>query len=294
VKRRITTLVVVAALIAAVVTCEVQLRSIQRDDPLGRQLLYLPTPEILKMLSLGNQGLMADLLYLWAIQYYSQFRLQDKFLYLDTVFDLITDLDPLFTDAYRIGAMIMSIQRHGDPEQREAAVVRLYDKGLANRPDDWELAETAAWDAHLILRDRELAIRWAEMAAERPGVRPRVRRILAQWRDKAGEWSIEDSIEYWEDILADSVRIVDIHLAKSHLYDAWARLHRQSLDPLLAQYWRRSGRCPADWQDLVSTGMLSQIPLDYMGEVYGIDAESCTTDPHKRIPWKGLVPQKED
>jgi tetratricopeptide (TPR) repeat protein len=294
VKHRAIAAVVVVALIAAVVTCEMRLGSISRDDPLGRQLLYLPTPEILEVLSLGNRGLVADLLYLWAIQYYSQFRLQEKFLYLETVFNLITDLDPFYSDAYRIGAMIMSIQRHGDPEQRKQAVVRLYDKGLANRPDDWELAEVAAWDAYLVLRDRELAIRWAKMASERPGARPRVKRMYARWKDTTDAWSVEDSIEYWEDVLATSTRIADVQFAKSHLYDAHARRDRQLLDPLLARYWRRTGRCPNDWRELVDAGMLPQPPLDYVGNVYRIDRESCTTDPYKRIPWKILVPRKEN
>jgi tetratricopeptide (TPR) repeat protein len=290
-RRNTTTVIVVAALIASVVTCEYQLRSVPRDDPLGRQLLYLPTSEILKICSLGNQGLMADLFYLWAIQYYSQFRLREKFLYLETVFDLITDLDPLYFDAYRIGAMIMSVQRYGDPEEHKAAVARLYEKGLANRPDDWEFAEVAAWDAYLVLRDRDLAIRWAGMAAERPGARPRVKRVYAKWRDTAGAWTAEDSIQYWEDVLAESEREVDIHLAKSHLYDVYVRLDRGRLDPLLAGYWRRTGRCPEDWRELVDLGWLREAPLDYMGHVYGIDAESCTMVALKRIPWKRLRPE---
>jgi len=204
VRRRLLTLAAVLALGAAAVVSGARLHAIPEPDALGKQLLYLPTPEILKLASLGNQGLMADLLFIWSIQYYSQFAVDEKFLYLETVFDLVTDLDPRYFDAYRIGALIMTLQRFGDPAQHKAAIVRLYDKGLRNMPESWELAEVAAWDAHLVLNDQELAVRWMKAAAERPGAPPEVKRVYGRWRDNIHGWTVEDSIAYWEGIVAEA------------------------------------------------------------------------------------------
>ena len=81
-KRIVCAAAAVVVLLAIAITSEVRLRSIERADPLGPELLYLPTYEMLKIMSLGNEGLMADLLFLWSIQYYSQFRPHEKFLYL--------------------------------------------------------------------------------------------------------------------------------------------------------------------------------------------------------------------
>jgi len=110
VKRTMLSLVIIGALIALAVGAEVKLGRIPREDPLGRELLYLPSPEMLKIMSLGNPGLAADILYLWSIQYYSGFKPNERFLYLEAIYNLITDLDPLYFDAYRIGALIMGIQ----------------------------------------------------------------------------------------------------------------------------------------------------------------------------------------
>jgi hypothetical protein len=283
VRRRLLTLAVVLALGAVAVVSGQRLHAIPRADSLGKQLLYLPTPEILKLVSLGNQGLMADLLYIWSIQYYSQFALDEKFLYLETVFDLVTDLDPRFFDAYRIGALIMTLQRSGDPAQHKAAIVRLYDKGLRNMPDSWELAEVAAWDAHLVLNDQELAVRWMRAAAERPGAPPEVKRVYGRWRDNIHGWTVEDSVAYWEGVVAEANRTVDIRLATSHLYDSYVTLHRRRLDPLLAAIRQRTGECPESWQEVVERGLLPAAPLDYVGNPYGIDRESCTLVAHKRI-----------
>ncbi len=278
--------VVVGLLIALVVTCERRLGAVDRVDPLGKELLYLPSLDMLKLSSLGNEGLAADLLYLWSIQYYSDFRIKDKFLYLETVYDLITDLDPLYFDAYRVGAMIMTIERGSRAEERKASVERLYDKGLAAMPGNWELAEVAAWDAMQQLRDPELAVHYAAIAAARPGAPPRVKRVYGRWLDSAGAWTVDDSIAYWQDVLAEAERWPDIVLAKNHLYDALARRDEGELNPMLDGYRRRFGQCAENWQQLVDLGWLREAPLDYVGNPYGIDQEQCKLQPKKRIRWK--------
>jgi hypothetical protein len=228
---------------------------------------------------------MADLLYLWSIQYYSGFRIDERFPYLEATFDEITDLDPLYFDAYRIGAMIMTIEHAKDPDERRDAVERLYDKGLANMPDSWELAEVAAWDAYNHLKDRELAIKYAGIGAGIPGAPARLKRVYGRWEDNAGQWTIEESIDYWEEVLAEAVRKPDVILAETHLYDAYAALHHRQIDPLLDAYRKRFGKCPSDWQRMIGAGYLKTVPLDSIGKPYGIDPKGCRLLPHKQIRW---------
>ncbi len=276
---------VIAALFATAVVCEVNLHSVQAADPLGKRVLYLPSDRALRLASLGNDGLVADLLYMWAIQYYSQFDFREKFLYLDTVFNLITDLDPRYKDPYRIGAMIMSLQKYGDRADHKRAIVGLYEKGIAAMPEDWEIAEIAAWDAKLVMQDTELAVRWMGIAAERPEAPNTIKRIYARWRDDIHGWTIEDSISYWEEVVAEADTKVAKNLATSHLYDSYVTLHRHTLDPTLRSYYERSGRCPESWQEVVDAGLLAAVPVDSLGNPYGIDSETCTMVAHKKIRW---------
>jgi hypothetical protein len=275
----------VAVLLAIVVLSEINLRSIERTDPLGRRLLYLPSHEMLDLVSLGNEGLMADLLFLWSIQYYSSYRPDETFLYLETVYDLITDLDPLYFDAYRVGALIMMLDLHANPKVQKQAIERLFDKGLANMPDNWELAEVAAWDAHLQLRDPELALKYARIGAERPGAPHRLKRVYGRWSEQEDKWTISDSINYWEEVLAEATRWPEVVLSKNHLYDAYAKRDATVLDPMLADYRARFGRCADGWQQLIDLGWLNAVPLDYVGNPYRIDGDRCATQPHKRIRW---------
>jgi hypothetical protein len=282
VKRTLISLVIIAALLAVAVASEFRLARIPREDPLGRELLYLPSPEMLKLMSLGNPGLAADVLYLWSIQYYSLFQPHERFLYLETISNLITDLDPLYVDAYRIGALIMEMQTGGDELELKRAVRHLFDKGLRNNPENWSLAESAAWDLFMRFRDREAALHYAEIAAQHPEAPARIKRMVGVWRDKEGVWSVDDSIAYWRVAVEDAVDDYDRKMCLSKLYEAVFTKDRQRLDQLLTAHAQTTGSC-ADWGDLIRAGLLDQVPLDFVGNAYGIDPEKCSLVAFKKI-----------
>jgi hypothetical protein len=282
-KKTMLPLAVVAALLATAVTTEMRLRQLPSQDPLGRELLYLPSYEVLKVMSLGNPGLVADLVYLWSIQYYSQFKPKERFLYLETVYNLITDLDPLYFDAYRIGALIMGIQMGGDQRELQQTVQRLFDKGMRNLPDSWELAEFAAWDMYMRYGDRLAAVRYAEMAAAAPDAPARLKRIVGVWRDTSQLWSVEDSIAYWEQAVEEATDDFDRFVCRNKLYDAHVTRDRKILQPLIDAYVESSGSCSEGWGALIRAGLVAQIPFDQLGNPYGIDPEDCTLVANKKI-----------
>jgi hypothetical protein len=283
VKRKLLSILIVAAMLSVAVVSEIRLGRTPEEDPLGRELLYLPSPEMLKLMSLGNPGLAADVLYLWSIQYYSLFKPHERFLYLETIYNLITDLDPLYVDAYRIGALIMQIQTGGDQEELEGAVRRLFEKGLRNLPESWELAEAAAWDFFMRFRDRETALHIAEIGARHPEAPARIKRMVGVWRDKESAWSLEDSIAYWRRAVEDAEDEWDRVMCMNQLYDAVAARDREMLEPLLAAFTAHYGFCPSSWEDVVRAGGLREVPRDAFGDPYGIGAESCGLVAYKKF-----------
>ena len=281
--RRFISLVIIVALLGVAVGAEVELGRIPREDPLGRELLYLPSPEMLKIMSLGHPGLMADILYLWSIQYYSGFKPDERFLYLETIYNLITDLDPLYIDAYRIGALIMEIQTGGDQAQLKKTVRRLFDKGLENLPGSWQMAEAAAWDLFMRFQDRGAALHYAEIAAIHPDAPARIKRMVGVWRDKEKTWTIDDSIDYWRRAAEDAEDEYDRAISISHLYDAVTAKDRNSLEATLTAFSRRHGSCAESWDDVIAAGLIREVPLDLMGNPYGIDPSACTIVALKKI-----------
>jgi hypothetical protein len=281
--RTVRTLAVLAALLGGAIATEHHLRSLPRPDPLGKELLYLPTPRVLSLLAMGNDGLMADAVYIWAIQYYSQFGKNERFLYLEKVFDLITDLDPRYFDAYRMGALIMQVEAPGAPEEKKRAVTRLYDKGIAAMPEEWQLAETAAWDCYLGFRDTALAVRYAEIAVRNPSAHHRIRRALGVWKDRDDTWDVADSIAYWQEALEEATTPGEEYLTRSHLYDVIVARDREILEPILKGHRARFGVCPRRWEDLILTGVLFAVPRDYAGNPYEIDPIACALVANKKI-----------
>jgi hypothetical protein len=275
VKRWLIAVAVVVALVAGAVVAERALQGVERPDPLGRRLLYLPTAEMLHLVSLGNPGLVADLLYLWSIQYYSQFQPHERFLYLETVYNLITDLDPRYHDAYRIGALTIQVQT-GDDETHKKAVVRLFDKALDNMPANWEIAEAAAWDMYIRYRDMDEAIRYVEAAVEIPGSPHRLKRALAVWRDSEGVWTFDDAVAYWQQAREEAETEYDKSVCERQIYRLHAARDVEKLNRILAQHAERHGRCPVGWEEVVDAGWVRRVPIDYFGKPYRIHPESCS------------------
>jgi len=280
---KIVTFLTIVVLLACVVMCQWQFQGEEREDPLGRELLYLPTPEALRLLSLGNQGLMADILFLWSIQYSTQFQPTEKILYLETMFELITNLDPLYFDAYRIGAMFMINEISVDKDKRKSKAKALYDKGIAADPTNWRLASLAAWDFKITFGDDELAAKYMGIAASQPTAPPLIKRVHARWCDKGKLWTLADSFRYWQKLVAEADNENDLFAARSNLYDVVVQIDRQRIEPLLQRYKKHTGSCASSWHELVAAGLIAAPPVDYFGDEYGLDAEKCALYPFKRV-----------
>src|SRR3989454_3389627 len=112
-------------------------------------LLYLPSGKYLKVAALGFDGLLADLLYLWSIQFYGSYDIKDRYTYLERIYDqVITELDPHYLDPYLVGALIMTAEAR-NPEM----ALKLLDKGVRANPDQWIMPFEAGFLCYNDLHD---------------------------------------------------------------------------------------------------------------------------------------------
>jgi hypothetical protein len=275
VKRVLLLLLVVIVLLAGTIVAERALQKVERVDPLGRKLLYLPSAEMLELVSLGNEGLVADFLYLWSIQYYSQYQPHERFLYLETIYNLITDLDPLYHDAYRVGALIMQLPIT-DVETHRNAVIRLFHKALRNMPEDHEIAEAAAWDVYIRYRDTAEALQFLELAIDIPGSPHRLKRLLTVWSENEEDWSFEDALKYWMEVRGEAETDYDVAVCEKQIYRLHASRDEAALDSVLQNWKLRHGICADNWREVVRAGWLREVPVDYFGKDYRISPDTCT------------------
>lgn len=231
-------------------------------------LLYLPSGRYLKVASLGYDELLADVLYLWSIQYYSNYDIADRYVYLEHIYkDVITELDPRYLDPYLIGAMIMSTESQ-DPEM----ALRLLDKGIAKNPDQWILPFEAGFLCYQTLRDYPRASRYFEQAAAVPGVPPIVQRFKAEMTRRAGD--IRASLKEWAGIYDAATDDYVRTIAWKHVHDLRVQVDLEDLTAAIAAYRDRFGRAPDGLAQLRTAGLLAEIPRDPEGRDYVYEPRS--------------------
>lgn len=233
-------------------------------------LLFLPTGDYLEAVSLGHQNLIADALYLWSIQYYGHHRSAVGRQHLWRIYDVITDLDPRYEDAYLTGALVMA-QDMADPE----LAIRLLEKGFEQNPEEWIYPLEAGYYAWMNLGDFALAADHflrAEALPGSPATIPRIRAGLAEYSGRA-----EDALEMWigiyEQAEADGDEKVQ-SIAWQHVYDLRVDLDLEAMREAIAAYRERRGRAPDSLRQLASAGYLSRVPATPDGNPYDYDPRS--------------------
>jgi tetratricopeptide (TPR) repeat protein len=228
-------------------------------------LLYLPSGRYLKAASLGFDTILADALYLWSIQYYSNYRIEDRYLYIEHIYrDIITELDPHYLDAYLTGGLIMV----AEARQPETAL-RLLDKGIENNPAEWILSFEAGFVCYNDLHDYARAAAYFEKALKAPDVHPIVRRFYAEMYNRAGDKraSLREWQSIWDTAKDDYIRTV----AWNHIHDLKVDVDLTGLRDAIRTYRDRGGRDPAGLADLANAGILADVPLDPEGQLYDYD-----------------------
>jgi tetratricopeptide (TPR) repeat protein len=266
--RRWPMVLVAVLLLAAAATAQAAIDTRSAGKAAIAPLLYLPSGRYLKVASLGFDGIAADVLYLWSIQYYSNYRIEDRYRYVEHIYrDIITDLDPHYMDAYLTGALIMVIEA----KQPESAL-RLLDKGIASNPAEWILAFEAGYVCYNDLHDYPRAAAYFEKAIAAPDVHPIVRRFYAEMYDRAGDkrTSLKEWMTIEETAEDDYVRTV----AWNHVHDLKVDVDLGDIKDASDAFRARFGRWPATLPDLARAGMLRDLPLDPEGRPYDYDRAS--------------------
>ncbi len=225
-------------------------------------LLYMPNGRYLRVMSFGHSALAADLVYLWAIQHYSDYERTDRFRFVEHVFgNVIAELDPSYLDAYILGAMILSVEAH-DLD----GALRLLDLGIRRNPDNWILPYVAGWECFHSKR-YEQAGEYFRRASEIPGAPDLIARNRAGAVARSG--NLDEAYECWKELYEnpesdDTTRAV----AKRQMRDLHVKIDLRTLRKAVEAYRERNGRWPPSLRSLTAGGILPRLPADPDGNPY--------------------------
>jgi tetratricopeptide (TPR) repeat protein len=241
-------------------------------EPLQQEVdvLYLPSPEWVKRLSLGYDGLMGGIYWTRVVQYYGREHLkaseggEPDYRLLDPLLDITTTLDPELLIAYRFGAIFLAEPMPGGPGQPEEAV-KLLEKGIAHNPDYWRFW----WDMGFVYyrygeyqKSSEAFHRGAQHPKALPWMHTMAARVAAEGGDrKKARILWEETYHSTDD---EAIRIT----ALSHIAGLQADDDIEALEGIVKRYAGQSGELPRSWQEMVAAGRLRGVPLDPAGHPY--------------------------
>jgi len=238
----------------------------------GSSIIYVPSGKFLKYAVFGYSGLAADMIYLWAIQYYSTYEIADRFAYLDHIFAIIAELDPRYTDPYEIGSMIASQEAQDVP-----LALRILDGGFVKNPDMWLFPFEAGHIAQVRLKDYDLAREYFRKAMDLPGAPDFTKRLYANAAFKVTDFktSWETWLEVYNTATDDRVK----KIASNHLYQVKSEMDIRALKEAVAKFKDRYKRYPDELSRLVTAGILSSLPKDLDDEDYLYDPATGEVKP---------------
>jgi tetratricopeptide (TPR) repeat protein len=239
----------------------------------------LPSGNTLKILSFGYKDLVGDLLYIWAIQFYSTYNIDNRFDYLENVFNTISDLCPQYQEVYIVGSWIMALEA----ENIEMAI-RLLDKGSKNIPGEWIFDYESAFYCYRNLKDYDRAVEYLKRAASKPGAPSFIKRRQAHLVYMEND--LKKAYAMWVEIYKNAETIIEKDASFKHLYQIKFEMDKQTLEAKIKEYYKKYGRYPSDLTRLVREGLLKEIPLDFTGKSYFYNSKTGKITASRMFKWK--------
>jgi tetratricopeptide (TPR) repeat protein len=283
---------IVAALVFVVLFAGSVLALRQVEDVRGQEasleeVLYLPSGKTLKRLSLGYSGLLANVYWTRAVQYFGQGHIRQATHYelLAPLLEITTDLDPHLIVAYQTGSIFLSQKVPAGAGQPDKAVA-LLEKGIRENPEYWRLYFTLGFVHYQDRRDYKAAEQAFEKGSEIPGALPWMKVMAARMAEHADDPGT--AMALWKVIYESNTEKMIRETAMSHILSLQADAQIEALESRVQAYRAKTGKLPLKWEEMVQSGFLPGIPQDPAGYTYKLIPDgSVEVEKRAEFPFLG-------
>ena len=213
----------------------------------------VPGVEGLKLLSLGDGPLVADLLWLNTIQYFGAGTPYGKYHALGPMLDRVTQLDPKFEYPYEFGLVTLPYM------EQTAMAITLGQRAQQVFPHNGLLTYYLASDYQLNLKDYKNAAKYYILASKQPGAPSASITLAATSLDKLSS-SLGDRLvaaEFWKTAY-DNAKNDD---EKKRDYSWYQQLQIvYALESAAQTYHDKTGNYPASFQVMIDAGLIQGVP----------------------------------
>jgi tetratricopeptide (TPR) repeat protein len=273
-QRRKVSIVAGACVVIFLAASAVMLHRIDELRPQAtlEEVLYLSSPKVLKRVSLGYDGLLADIYWTRAVQYFGGRHPAGaqgyKLLY--PLLDITTHLDPQLVTAYQFGASFLAPRLPEGAGQPERAI-QLMEYGIQNNPNNWKLYYDLGFVYYMNLNDYKKAADAFDRGSKVPNAHPFLRLLAAQMAEHAGEFDTARMM--WSATYQNSQDRLIRQNAVEHLRALRVDEDVTRLQEAVTRFGERTGRLPANMSELASAERLPGIAVDPDGHPYKLTPE---------------------
>jgi hypothetical protein len=238
-----------------------------RTNATLEEVLYISSPQALKRLSLGYNGLLADIYWTRAVQYYGNKHHDGAQRYdlLAPLLEITTTLDPQLLVAYEYGANFLAPKPPNGAGMPERAIT-LEEFGIRNNPDEWKLYYNDGFIYYMELKDYPGAARAFARGAQVPKAHPLLAVLAGRMAEHAGDRQMARMM--WSTTYQTTKDVNVRANAAAHLRALQVDEDVTNLEALTARYHEQTGLFPFSFAELQAAGMLQGIPRDPLGQPY--------------------------
>jgi tetratricopeptide (TPR) repeat protein len=238
-----------------------------RDKATLQETLYISSPKVLKRLSLGYEGLLADIYWTRAVQYFGGHHANKigEYDLLAPLLNITTALDPQLMPAYEFGSNFLS-PRPPDGAGKPKEAIDLVEFGIRHNPDNWRLYFNLGFIYYTELQDPAKAADVFQRGSQLPNAHPWLKILAAQMASTAGDSKTARMM--WSATYDTTTDKMVRSNASAHLKALKVDDDISMLDNIIARYQLTAGHPPASFGDMIRAGLLPGVPVDPLGNPY--------------------------
>ena len=231
------------------------------------EVLYISSPSVLKRISLGYGGLLADVYWTRAVQYFGgkHHNGAQHYALLAPLLEITTRLDPRLLVAYEYGANFLA-PKPPDGAGMPRRAIELAEYGIRNNPNEWKLYYQLGFIHYMELQDYAAAADAFARGSRVPNAHPWLKLMAAQMAEHAGD--LQTARMMWTTMYQSTHDRSIKANAAAHLRALQVDEDVSIVEALVARYRDRTGRLPGSFSDLEAAGSLRGTPVDPLGHPY--------------------------
>ena len=244
----------------------------KRRGSVAQEALYVTSPKALRRMSLGYTGLLADIYWTRAVQYFGEqhHHASGDFRLLAPLLQVTTELDPKLLPAYQFGATFLA-PKPPSGAGLPGAALSLMKYGIEHNPQQWRLYYNLGFLYYTEFKDYGKAAEAFQLGAALPIHNEFMPILAARMAQHAGEFDTARMLWLTTFQSATDPRIREN--AAQHLTALQVDQEVTQLEQIIEKYREQTGHFPSSMSDLGRAGLIRALPLDPNGHPFKLMAD---------------------